>query len=123
MPCPDGKSLMHAAIQIGDSKIFLVDENPQWGTNSPLSLNGTPLTLHLYVSDVDAAFARAVAAGATSIMKVTDMFWGDRYGKVKDPFGHEWSLATHKEDVAPEQMQQRAAEMFSKPRTEDCKPK
>lgn len=98
---PDGK-LMHGLLWIGDSALMLVDENPEWGMSSPLSLEGTPVVLHLYVEDVDAALARAVEAGATLTMPAADMFWGDRYGQVRDPFGHAWSIATHIRDVSPE---------------------
>ena len=98
---PDGK-LMHGLLWIGDSALMLVDENPEWGMPSPLSLKGTPVVLHLYVEDVDAALARAVEAGATLTMPAADMFWGDRYGQVRDPFGHAWSIATHIRDVSPE---------------------
>ena len=103
MPGPNGK-LMHASIRIGDSNVMLVDEAPEWGALGPLSLKGSPVTLHHYVTDVDAAFAKAVAAGATVMMPVADMFWGDRYGVVVDPFGHKWALATHVEDLTPEQI-------------------
>ena len=88
---PDGKSVMHAEIEIGDSFMMPADE---WGgVKSPKSLGGTTVSIFLYVHDVDALFKRAVAAGATATMPPTDMFWGDRYGKVSDPFGHEWSMA------------------------------
>jgi Uncharacterized protein conserved in bacteria len=108
MPMPDG-SIAHAEIQIGDSMLMLGDENPEMGAVSPQTLNGTPVNIFLYVKDVDAAFQQAVKAGATSVMPPTDMFWGDRYSKLTDPFGHSWSIATHKEDVAPEEMGKRAA--------------
>ena len=101
---PDGK-LMHGIIWIGNSALMLVDENPEWGMLSPLSLKGTPVVLHLYVEDVDAALARAIEAGATLTMAAADMFWGDRYGQVRDPFGHQWSIATHIRDVSPEEIQ------------------
>ena len=104
----DGTSIMHAQIKIGDSIVFLVDEFPQMGCKGPLSIGGTAVTLHLYVADVDTAFQRAVAAGAQVRMPVSDMFWGDRYGRVADPFGHEWSLATHQEDLTPRQISERA---------------
>ncbi len=107
MPGPDGR-LMHAQITIGDSSIMLVDEMPEWGALGPKALKGTPVTIHLYVEDADAAFERAVAAGATVKMPLEDMFWGDRYGRVEDPFGHSWSIATHIRDVSPEEMQQAA---------------
>ena len=102
---PDGK-LMHASIQIGDSTVMLVDENPQWGALGPKALKGSSVTIHLYVADADALAARAVAAGAKIIMPMSDMFWGDRYGQVEDPFGHRWSIATHMRDVTPEEMKQ-----------------
>lgn len=105
---PDGKSIHHAAVKIGDSIVFLVDEFPQMGCRGPLSIGGTAVILHMYVTDVDAAFNRAVAAGAQVRMPVSDMFWGDRYGVVTDPFGHQWSLATHKEDLSPEQLAERS---------------
>jgi PhnB protein len=105
---------MHASLKIGDSIVFLVDENPQWGANGPQTLGGTPVTIHLYVEDVDAAFSQAVDAGATAKMPPTDMFWGDRYGWLTDPFGHGWSLATHKQDLTPEQIAKNAEEMFAK---------
>jgi uncharacterized glyoxalase superfamily protein PhnB len=107
MPGPDGK-LGHAMLRIGDSMLMLADEYPQWESFGPRSLKGSPVTLHLSVPDVDKAFARALEAGATVRMPLADMFWGDRYGIVEDPFGHRWSLATHIRDVSPEEM---AAEM------------
>ena len=113
MPTPDGKKLMHAMIRVGDSMIMLVDESPEWGALGPISLKGSPVTLYLYVEDVDAFAKRAVKAGAKVIMPVADMFWGDRYGTLEDPFGHKWSVATHIRDVTPEEMQRAAKEMFS----------
>ena len=104
LPGPDGR-LMHAMIRIGDSPLMLVDEMPEWGALGPQSLKGSPVTIHLYVEDVDAAVARAVDAGARITMPVADMFWGDRYGQIEDPFGHHWSIATHTRDVSPEKMQ------------------
>ncbi|HEY2345183.1 MAG TPA: VOC family protein [Xanthomonadaceae bacterium] len=104
---PDG-SVMHAEFQIGDSMIMLSEENPGWGTKSPHTLGGNATHVMLYVKDCDAFVARAVAAGATLSMPVSDQFWGDRYGKVADPFGHLWSIGTHIEDVSPKQMQKRA---------------
>jgi len=114
MPAPDGK-VMHAAIKIGDSVVFLNDEFPEMGGRSPEALGGTPAALHLYVGDVDKAFARAVAAGAEVRAPVADMFWGDRYGRLADPFGHVWSLASHKEDLTPDEIGKRAAAAFSRP--------
>ena len=102
---PNGK-LMHASIQIGDSTIFLVDEMPGHGALGPKALKGSPVTIHLYVDDVDAFTARAVAAGARMTMPVSDMFWGDRYGQIEDPFGHRWSIATHLRDMSLDEMHQ-----------------
>ena len=104
---PQGK-LLHGAIRIGDSTVMLVDEFPDWGALGPKSLKGSPVTTHLYVEDVDAFVARATAAGAKITMPVQDMFWGDRYCKLEDPFGHQWSVATHVRDVSPDEMQQAA---------------
>lgn len=103
MPGPDGK-IMHAQLTLGDSRLMLVDEFADWGCFGANHYKGTPVTLHLYVNDVDAAFAQAVDAGATIKMPPADMFWGDRYCIVTDPFGHAWSIATHKRDMTPEQM-------------------
>ena len=109
MTAPDGKSVMHAEIKIGDSMVMLSDEFPQMGSRSPQTLGGTTAAIFLYVPDVDTAFKRAVDAGAKAIMPPTDMFWGDRFGKLADPFGHEWAMATHKEDLAPEEIRKRGA--------------
>jgi uncharacterized glyoxalase superfamily protein PhnB len=103
MPGPEGK-LLHVLIRIGDSAVMLADECPDWGGFGPKALKGFPVTIHLYVEDVDATAAQAVAAGAQITMPVADMFWGDRYGILKDPFGHQWSVATHVRDVAPEEL-------------------
>ena len=100
----DGK-LIHAAVEINGARVMLVDEMREWGALSPKALNGTPVTVHLYVDDVDKVFKRAVKAGATSIMPVADMFWGDRYGVIEDPFGHRWSLATHLRDMTAKEIQ------------------
>ena len=112
MPGPQGK-LMHAMIRIGGSAVMLVDEMPEWNALGPKSLKGSPVTIHLYVEDVDACVKRAVAAGAKITMPVDDMFWGDRYGKLEDPFGHHWSVATHIRDVSPEEMKQAMQKMGS----------
>lgn len=109
VPGPEGK-LMHAAIRVGDSTVMLMDEAPQWGATGPRALGATPVSLHLYVEDVDAAFARAIEAGAKEVMAPADMFWGDRYSVVTDPFGHQWSLATHIRDLSPEEIQAAARE-------------
>jgi uncharacterized glyoxalase superfamily protein PhnB len=109
MPGPDGVSVMHAEIRIGNSILMIVDEMPQmerWV--SPDRLGGTTIGLSLYVPDADAAYKKAVAAGAKESMPPADMFWGDRYSKVTDPFGHEWEICTHVEDVAPEECAKRA---------------
>ena len=110
LPGPDGK-LMHASIRIGGALVFLVDEMPQWGALGPLALKGSPVTIHLMVEDVDTTFAQAVAAGAKVTMPVADMFWGDRYGQLVDPFGHRWSVATHQKDLTPEEIQRGMAQM------------
>jgi PhnB protein len=110
LPGANGK-LMHASVKIGDSMLMLVDENPQWGALGPKSLKGTPVTIHLMVEDVDATVAQAVAAGAKVTMPVEDMFWGDRYGVLQDPFGHSWSVATHKKDMTHAEIQQAVAQM------------
>lgn len=104
---PQGK-LIHACIRIGDSAVMLADECPDWRAFGPKSLKGSPVTIHLYVEDADAFVARAAAAGAKITMPVTDMFWGDRYGQLEDPFGHHWSVATHVHDVSPAELQEAA---------------
>ena len=111
LPGPGGK-IMHASLRIGDSALMLVDEMPEWGSLGPKSLKGSPVTIHLYVQDVDAAVAQAVAAGAKVTMPVADMFWGDRYGQLEDPFGHRWSVATHTRDVSPEEMKKAMAQQI-----------
>jgi PhnB protein len=107
---PDGK-VMHAAIKIGDSKVYVNDEI--MGAKSPKSIGGSPAAFYLYVDDADRWFKRAVDAGGRAVMPPSDMFWGDRYGRVADPFGYEWSFATHKEDVAPDEMERRQKQMFA----------
>ena len=102
MAGPDGK-IMHAEIRIGDSVVMLGEENPQWGTLSPLSTKGVPGSLHIYVTDADAAFERALRAGAKVRYPLEDAFWGDRYGKVTDPFGHDWGIATRVKDMTEEE--------------------
>ena len=104
---PDGERIMHSELLLGDSRFFVVDEYPEspW---SPESLGGSPITLHLYVEDVDAMFDRAIEAGATGMMPVQDCFWGDRYGMLVDPFGHRWSIASRLEDLSPQQLKERA---------------
>lgn len=103
LPGPNGR-VMHAGLRIGDSVLMLADDFPEYGGLGPKALKGSPVTLHLYVTDVDASFQQALDAGATVRMPVADMFWGDRYGQVTDPFGHHWSIATHIKDVAPDEM-------------------
>jgi PhnB protein len=110
MPGGAGK-LMHAAIKIGDSTVMLADEFPDWGSFGPKSLKGSPVVIHLYVEDADAFVKQAVAAGATIKMPVADMFWGDRYGQIEDPFGHRWSIGTHVRDVTPAEMQEAMKKM------------
>ena len=105
---PDGKSLLHADLKIGDSHVFLVDEFPEMDCRGPQSIGATSVTIHMFVEDVDTAFGKAVAAGAQVKMPLADMFWGDRYGVLADPFGHAWSMATHKEDLTPEEIGKRA---------------
>jgi uncharacterized glyoxalase superfamily protein PhnB len=109
LPSPDGR-LAHAMLRIGDSPLFLMDEFAEWGSLGPQSLNGNPVVLHLYVADADAAYAQAVAAGAQPVMPLADMFWGDRYGQVEDPFGYRWAIATHIRDVTPEELAAGAAQ-------------
>jgi PhnB protein len=113
MDGPPGK-IAHAEIKIGGSMIMLADEMPGSGARSPKSLGGTSTGIFLYVNDVDSAFSKAVAAGAKVEMPLADQFWGDRYGKLSDPFGHSWSMATHKEDVAPEEMKKRMQATMAK---------
>ena len=110
-----GGTIAHAEIQIGDSKIMLAEESEQWGNKSPQTLGGSPVSLCLYVEDVDVVFAQALAAGATVTgeMEVKDQFYGDRSGSLTDPFGHKWTIMTHKEDVSFEEMQERANAMFA----------
>jgi PhnB protein len=108
---PDGK-IIHAQIKIGDSVVMLTDESPMGHAHSPETLQGSTVILHLSVPDVDAFVAKAVAAGAALKMPVTDMFWGDRYGQLADPFGYLWSVSTHKKDLTPEEQQRRTLEFY-----------
>jgi len=112
-PGPGGK-VMHALLKIGDSMLMLNDEFPEMGGSLAPPASGGGVALHIYIDDVDAAFQRAVSAGATVKMPPMDMFWGDRYGIVMDPFGHKWSLATHTRDMSPEEMQREQEEAFAK---------
>jgi len=113
MKAPDG-SVAHAEIKIGDSRIMLGDEMPQMGATAPQTIGGSAVHIFLYVKDVNTLFAQAVAAGATATMSPADMFWGDRYAKVTDPYGHKWSMATHIEDLSPKEMARRGAEEMAK---------
>lgn len=107
MAAPSGK-IGHAELQIGDSVVMLADEWPDMGAHGPKTVGGTPVTLSVYVEDVDATFRRALDAGARALREVADQFYGDRVGAFEDPFGHHWHVATHIEDVAPDEMQRRA---------------
>lgn len=107
IPMPDGK-IGHAEIKIGNSILMLSEEFPEMGAKSPATLGGTGSSVLIYVRNVDRAFKRAVKAGATPVAEPADMFWGDRWSKLRDPFGHEWQIATHKEDLTPEQIAERA---------------
>jgi len=109
---PDGK-VMHAELKIGDSTLMLADEFPGMGAKGPQALGGSPVVLNLYMENIDKIFNQAVAAGATVTMPLANQFWGDRYGQLKDPFGHVWALGQHVEDVAPEEMARRATEAFA----------
>jgi len=111
---PDGR-VGHAELQLGDAVIMLADENPGMGIRSPHAVGGTPVTIHVYVEDADAAFERAVQAGAKSLRPVEDQFYGDRSGQFEDPYGHRWNVATHVEDVSEEEMQRRLAAMEGGP--------
>jgi PhnB protein len=112
MPSPDGR-IGHAELSLGDSIIMLSDEHPDMGVRGPKSIGGTATTLHVYVEDADAVFDAALAAGATEIRAVENQFYGDRSGQFEDPFGHRWNVATHVEDVPPDEMQRRAAEAMA----------
>ena len=111
---PDGKSIVNAEIKIGDSVVMLSDEFPQGSCRSPRTIGGTTVMMHIYTEDVDRAFNQAVAAGATVMMPVMDMFWGDRYGQLVDPFGHFWSIATHKQNLTPEQIEKVGEDVLKK---------
>jgi PhnB protein len=113
MKAPDGK-VMHAELKIGDSIVMLSDEFPDFGSISPQALGGSASGLHIYLDNVDAAFDRAVKAGAQVEMPVMDQFWGDRFGSLKDPFGHKWSIATHVKDMSPEEMNQSMKDAMAK---------
>jgi len=108
---PDG-SIAHAELRIGDSIVMMSEENPEWGNRSPQSLGGSPVSLMIYVPDVDDAFRRAIEAGATQVRAVEDQFYGDRTGTLKDPYGYQWTLATHVEDMSTEEAQRRMAALL-----------
>ncbi len=111
---PDGKSVMHAEIKIGDSVIMLNDEFPKMGCVGPLTLGGSPVTMHVYVDNVDEVYDNAIKAGATSTMNVADQFWGDRYGQVVDPYGFKWGISTHISDPTPEEIKKAQEEWSQK---------
>jgi len=111
MEMPDGK-IGHAEIRIGDSRLMLADAFPEYGSNDPLVLKGSPVVIHLYVENADAVWDQAIAAGATPTMPLGDAFWGDRYGQVQDPFGHRWSIATHQREVSMDEMQAAMKQMM-----------
>lgn len=113
MTVPGTDQVMHAEVCIGNSTVMLTAENPQWEMKSAETLGGSPVSLHLYTEDADKAFQRAIDAGCEVVAPLMDAFWGDRYGKVKDPFGIQWGIATHKEDLSPEEMAERAAKFFA----------
>jgi uncharacterized glyoxalase superfamily protein PhnB len=120
MTSPGGGALLHAEVKIGAASVYLCDEFPDMGAHSPEALGGSPVVLHLAVGDVDAAFARALAAGASPTMAPADMFWGDRFAKIRDPFGHCWSLACPIEEVSQEEAQARADAFFAATPSERC---
>lgn len=109
---PDGQ-LLHGALSIDGSMVFLANSNPEWCSKSPLDLGGTPVSIHVSVSDCDAVFQRAVEAGCSPVMPPTEMFWGDRYGVLTDPYGHQWSVATTIRQLSPQEMQEAATAAFS----------
>ena len=116
MPTPDGSKLMHAEIKIGNTPVYLCDDFPEMcdgKQRTPKALGNTPVSIHQYVEDCDAAIAKAENAGATVTMQPADMFWGDRFGTVQDPYGHSWSFATHIKDMTPEEMTKAGEEMFA----------
>lgn len=111
--CKKSNRIMNAKLRIGDSMVMLNDEFPDQGCHGPSKDHRSPVTIHLYVEDVDAVFGRAVAAGAEATMPVADTFWGDRFGQLTDPFGHSWSVATHTEDLSAEEIEERAKHAFA----------
>lgn len=118
LPTPGGERIMHAELRIGGAAVMLADDFPEYcggQSRTPVALGGTPVSLHRYVEDCDAAMAKAEEAGAKIKMPAADMFWGDRYGMVTDPFGHDWSLATHQKDLTPEEIAENMKEAFQQP--------
>jgi PhnB protein len=113
MPGPDGRTIMHAEIQIGNSIVMMGEENPSMGCSSPKALNGSPVTMMIYTTNCDQTFQQAVSAGATANMPPMDMFWGDRYGRLTDPFGHQWAIATHQKDLTPQEIEKGQKEFFA----------
>ncbi len=113
MPMPGGQGTLHAEMRIGNSTFMLTEENEQWGSKSPKTLGGSPVSMHVYTRNTDALFKRAVEAGCEVQMPPSDMFWGDRYAKVTDPYGHSWGIATHVEDVPDDEMAKRAEAWFA----------
>jgi len=111
-PTPDGAKIMHAMVRIGNSFLMLNDEFPEMGAHSPTKQGGTAVTITLYVEDADRVFNQAVKAGAEVVMPLADQFWGDRYGVLKDPYGHQWAVATHIKDLTPQEIQKAAAACF-----------
>ena len=109
---PDGAMVVHSELKIGNSIIFVTDEFPEMNSNSPKTLGGTPVSLYMYVEDADAAHAKATAAGAESLMPVEEMFWGDRFGLVADPFGHTWGFSTHVKELTPEEITKASNDFF-----------
>jgi uncharacterized glyoxalase superfamily protein PhnB len=120
MRIPGSDAVMHAELRIGNSTVMLTTENPQWHMRSAQTLGGSPVSLHLYVNDADKAFQRGIEAGCEVAAPLMDAFWGDRYGKLRDPFGFEWGIATHKEDLTREETAKRAAEWFAAMGKDGC---
>ena len=115
-PNPNGQGTMHASLQIGNSIVMMGDEMPGQNCKSAETLGSSPISLYVYVPDADAAFQQAVAAGGTTVMPVADMFWGDRAGQIKDPFGYSWMIATHKQDLTSDQVRKSAEAFFAQTR-------
>ena len=119
MMAPDGKSTMHAEMRIGNSTFMLTEENEQWGMKAP-GPGGSPVSMHIYVEDADKLWNRAIGAGCTEKAPLMDAFWGDRYGKLTDPLGHEWGIATHKEDLTEGQIAEGAKAFFANMAKGEC---